>query len=862
MRKRKAINLVLSLIGPIALIVILTMPIGPLAGGLQIIAPTGGIFDVGIGVNQPEMQTVRLPGLDANVVVLQDQWGIPHVYGDTVEEAFMAMGYIHARDRLFQMYMQNYLAAGRISEIVGGYAASSDKFHRTIGFERAAKRTMAWFEANTNNPDVAYTLSVIDAEVAGVNAFIDTMTSANTPIEFKILGFNPPHWRRLDIFIFAHYQCWGLAGGFGDLRNQWIRATLNNDTMFDEVIPWTMPYSVPIIPEQFNLSISEYPDANGGYPANPNPSSLKRSVIAEEAYIPQEKLEVLIKTIDEVIKPFGDMEIVGSNNWVVSGNRSATGEPILCNDPHLGFQTPALWYESHIVVPGELDVTGVGFAGMPGIILGHNEHTAWGWTNVGADVLDIFVEQLNPNNSSEYMYNGAYRAFEVHDESILTKEGNIVPFEVLESVHGPLVDSIANTYDVDSEDSPNLAMRWTGNDVIHNIMAVGMINKMSDLESYFDAAYWWDIPAQNMVYADDQGNIALTAMGRYPIRAGYDGHFPVQALNDSVGWVSNVPYAYIPRTVNPSQGYIQSANQLSIDWNTYGFELLGPYADGYRGRRIDSLLAADDSVTMDDMKRFQADALEVRAQEIVPYVVDAWNNVGDGNTTVDEIIGWLDSWDYVMDPDEKAPTIWMFLRSAIHYETFDEIRSINSSLMLSRTPVLEKFIKDNNVYYFDDHTTAGVVETRDEILVRAIYRALDDLVADPVFGNNPADWDYGNKHRVYYDHLADLTSVGGIPHRGQLTLNVANGWRVGGGPSWRLVADMSNIPMSYGIYAPGQSGNPFSPHFDDLFWIQYSYDELTEQHGYHLIYYYATAAAFQAADTDGTMIEAVITFAP
>jgi penicillin amidase len=405
-------------------------------------------------------------------------------------------------------------------------------------------------------------------------------------------------------------------------------------------------------------------------------------------------------------------------------------------------------------------------------------------------------------------------------------------------------------------------MRWTGNDIIHNIMAVGMINKMSDLESYFDAAYWWDVPAQNMVYADDQGNIALTVMGRYPIRAGYDGHFPVQALNDSVGWVSNVPYAYIPRTVNPSQGYIQSANQLSIDWNTYGFELLGPYADGYRGRRIDALLAADDSVTMDDMKRFQADALEVRAQEIVPYVVDAWNNLGDGNATVDEIIGWLDDWDYVMDPDEKAPTIWMFLRNAIHYETFDEIRSIDSSLMLSRTPVLEKFIKENNVYYFDDHTTAGVVETRDEILVRAMYRALDDLVADPVFGNDPADWDYGNKHRVYYDHLADLTSVGGISHRGQLTLNVANGWRVGGGPSWRLVADMSNIQLSYGIYAPGQSGNPFSPHFDDLFWIQYSYDEVTEQHGYHAIYFYSTVAAFQAADTEGTMIEAVITFVP
>ncbi|MHA2433547.1 MAG: penicillin acylase family protein, partial [Candidatus Thorarchaeota archaeon] len=616
------------------------------------------------------------------------------------------------------------------------------------------------------------------------------------------------------------------------------------------------------IPEQHNLSISEYPNANGGYAASLYATDENRGVLAEEAVIPQKKLEILIKALGGIINPFGGKDFVGSNNWVVNGSRSATGEPILCNDPHLGFQTPSIWYEAHVVVPGELDVTGVTFAGMPGVILGHTEHVAWGFTNVGADVLDIFVEELNPGNTDQYMYNGQYRDFDIVDESIYTKEGTISPFEVKVSVHGPLIDSVTTTYDRDTETNPNLAMRWTGSDVIHNILAIGLMNKMSDLDSYYDAVYWWDIPAQNIIYADDQGNIALTVCGRYPVRSGYDGSYPVQALNDSIGWVGNIPYAYIPRTVNPSQGYIQSANQLSIDMSTYGFELLGPYADGYRGRRIDYLLANDDNVTMDDMKRFHADSLEVRAQEIVPYVVDAWANEGDGNATIEEIVGWLDDWDYVMEPDERAPTVWMFLRSAIHYETLDEVRSIDSTLPSPRTPVLEEFIRTNNAYYFDDHTTTGVVETRDEILVRALYRTLDDIVADTAFGSDMTNWEYGNKHFVYYDHLADLTTVGGIPHRGQNTVNVASGWRVTSGPSWRLVADMSNIQMSYGIYAPGQSGNPFSPHFDDLFEIQYSYDEATEQYGYHLIYYYSTAAAFQAADTDGSMIETIITFVP
>ncbi len=860
--KRKIINFGLSLIGPIALIVILTMPIGPLAGGLGIIAPTGGIFDVGVGANQPELQTIQLPGLDANVEVLQDQWGIPHIYADSAEDAFTALGYLHARDRLFQMVMQNYMAAGRVSEIVGGFANSSDRFYRTIGLARDAQKSLDWFEANTANSDVAYALALIDAEVRGVNAYIDTMTSATTPIEFTILKFTPEPWRRLDVFIFANMMTWGLSGGISDLSMQWIKSSMGNDTMFYELVPNVMPYTVPIIPEQFNLSYSEYPDANGGYPATPDPLSVMGDAVLAEVFIPLEKLDALIEMMNEIVMPFGNMEFVGSNSWVAHGSRTSTGLPILCNDPHLGFQTPSIWHEAHIVVPGELDVTGVTFPGMPGIVLGHNEYAAWGATNVGADVLDIFVEQLNPSNSSQYMYNGAYRDFEIVDETIHTSEGVDIPFEVKLSVHGPLIDSVTNTYDLAAGSAPNIAMNWTGSGVSHIVLAILLLDKVENIQDYYDALYWWDNPAQNLIYADVHGNIAMTVCGRLPIRSGYSGRYPVQALNDSVGMVSNIPYAYIPRSVNPSQGYLQSANQLSIDLTAYGFDLVGPFADGYRGRRIDYLLGNDNSITMDDMKRFQADALEVRAQEIVPYVVDAWNNAVDGNTTVDEIVGWLDDWDYVMEADGKAPTVWMYLREAIHYEVFDEIRSLDSSLPLSRTPVLEMMIRENNAYFLDDHTTTGIVETRDEILVRAIYRALDAIVADPDFGSDTADWIYGNKHMVYYDHLMDLTTVGGIPHRGQNTLANAGGWRVTHGPSWRLVADMDNIQMSYGIFAPGQSGNPFSPHFDDLFAIQYAFDEETEQYAYHLLYFYSTAAAFRTADADGTVIEATITFIP
>ncbi|MFW9849875.1 MAG: penicillin acylase family protein, partial [Candidatus Thorarchaeota archaeon] len=549
------------------------------------------------------------------------------------------------------------------------------------------------------------------------------------------------------------------------------------------------------------------------------------------------------------------------NNWVAAGSKTSTGYPILCNDPHLGLQTPSIWYEAHIVVPGELDVTGVTLPGLPGVILGHTDHMAWGFTNVGADVLDIFVEQLNPSNTDQYMYNGAYRDFEIVDETIHTKEGVDIPFQVKLSVHGPLIDSVTNTYDEDVETSPNLAMNWTGNAISHQIMGITLLDQATNLQEYYDALFWWDSPAQNIIYADDQGNIALTVCGRFPIRSGYSGQYPVQALNDSVGMVSNIPYAYIPRTVNPSQGYIQSANQISIDPSTYGFDLVGPFADGYRGRRADYLLSHDNSITMDDMKRFQADSVEIRAQEIVPFVIEAWNNAGDSNTTMDEIVGWFDDWDYSMEIEERAPTVWMFLREALHRDIFDEISSIDNRLPLSRSPFLEKIIRENISYYIDDHTTT-TVENRDDILVRALYEAVDAIAADEVFGTNMSNWEYGNKHMVYYDHLADLTTVGGIPHRGQNTLNVAGGWRVTHGPSWRLVADLSDISQSYGVYSPGQSGNMFSPHFSDLFDLQYSFDETTQQYEYHMIYFYPTAALFTAADTENTMIEGIVTFVP
>ncbi|MGY5855173.1 MAG: penicillin acylase family protein [Candidatus Thorarchaeota archaeon] len=854
---RRVAYLAHSAIAAIALIILLSMPIGPLGGGLGIIQPIGGIFDN--GAPGPGDQTITLTGLDAEVEVIIDHLGIPHIYAESIPDAMMALGYMHARDRLFQVTMQNFFAAGRVSEIVGGYAQSSDKFYRSIGLARSAQDSLEWFEANAaTDPLVADALDNVNALVEGANVFINSLTSANMPMEFKVLGYTPEPWTAVDCFINAKMLAWGLAGNIMDFDRLWMRTTLDNDTLYNDLLPDVMPNTIPIIQEQYNLSLAEYPLGPGKVPVSMNPDQYSSITLADEAIIPYDKLEGVIKMMNDVVKPLGDFEFVGSNNWAINGSKSSTGMPIVAGDPHLSFQAPSVWYETHIVVPGELDVTGTSFPGLPGVLIGHNDHLAYSFTNVGADVNDIFVEQLNPANPDQYMYNGEWTNFTIHQEDIYTKEGAIIPFVVKESVHGPCIDSVLDTYGLDSETNPNLAMKWTISGATHEMVAMTESMKADNLEEFIDAMYWWDTAAQNCVFGDDSGNIAMLVVGRFPIRAGYTGEYPITALNDSVGMVGYVPYAHNPREVNPSRGFVQSANQRTIDPSNYAYNILGPQANGYRARRIFYLLDNNNGITVDDMKRFQADVIEVRAEVIVPYVIDAWDSAADGNTTIGNAVNLLRTWDFDMEPDLVAPTIWMYLLDAIHEETFDEISTIDTAIPLSRTPVLEEFIVTDNAYYFDDHTTEPV-ETRDDILVEALYTAIETLAAE---WEEEPNWEYGNRHIVYIEHLAGFTYIGGGSHRGQNTINVAGGWTVTHGPSTRLIADMSNIEISYMAYPGGQSGDIFSPHFDDIFDIWYSFDEVTEQHGYHLMYFYSTAAAFRTADTDDSLIERTITFVP
>ena len=803
-----------------------------------------------------EDEVISIPALDAPVEVAIDQWGIPHIYAESVTDAYTTLGYLHARDRLYQMFRGSYQAGGRLSEIEGDSAIDSDKYYRTVGLRRAVEKALDWYEIEADsNPDVAYTLSIIDAEVNGVNDYIDSLTSETLPREFKVLGFTPPHWTRQDVLLLMKSMEFDLSAFYYYFYFPYLDDFIGNETMVSDLYPDQFPYVEPMISEQSD--ISGFNGAPGGYKGVEDPSKVNPVSYSNEVEIPQSKLEKLIAMQGSVMPPYGANAISGSNCWVVDGEISATGKPILTSDPHLPLTVPSVWYEAHLVVPGELDVTGFTRPGIPQTMIGHNSHLAWSGTTADVDVVDVFVEEINPLNPDQYMYNGEWRDFEIIDETIHSKGGRDISFSVKWSVHGPLIDSMITTFDLDVEDMPNLAMNWTGHSVTTSLITMSLNNKAKNLIDSTYATYYWDVPPQNLFYADDQGNIAVTCAGRFPVRSGYSGKYPVKALNDSVGIIGYIPYNNLPRSVNPSQHFIQSANQRPIDPENYGYDLpaITWHDPGYRGRRIHDLLQNDDSLTIEDMMVIQADSLDLRAQRIVPYVVEAWERSGNENSAIQSVVDALDEWDYVMDTDDAMPTFWEYLIFTISDLTFDEVDNI-FWYFTPKDPVLEELIINNKPYYFDKQETSDVKETRDDILVESLEVTYESVVS--VFGGNMDDWLWGNHHKLILFHVGDFEPVRrGGSRGGNETVNIAS---AGFGPSCRMVVDLSSIEDSIGVYPGGQSGSTSSPHYDDLLDLYYAFDETAQHYGYHNMYYYSTASEFVDSDTDDTMIQHVIRF--
>lgn len=769
------------------------MPVGSLPSLGSLLDPTTGLWSVSFFGRGLQTQTIRVPGLSAPVTIVRDVMGVPHVYASNWTDGWFALGFVHAQDRLWQMDIQVRAASGRLSEVLGPDLVSTDQFFRTIGLDRIAANATAARERAGD-----FDGAVVTAYVAGVNAYIASLDPPDYPIEFKLLGYAPEPWTAEKVYAEGSLIGWGLMGDFYDLEYN-------------------------LLVQKFGATEAQqlFPDYPAGtqYPIQPAALPSENPILSAAA------AQDILRKAAPAARWIPAFEGAGSNNWAVAGTRTATGMPILDADPHLQFQLPSVWYEAElhtppfpfkgVTYPG-FNLRGATFPGIPAFFFGTNGHIAWGETNTGADVNDFFVETLSANGS-EYRTGGAWYPIVVYPEPIRVKGGGVVDFRVNATRHGPIL----------TEDGQTVSMESTIAYFGSELRAMLGINLAWNSDQLNASAALWHVPAQNMIYADNNGahgNIGVRSTGLYPIRANFSGRLPVDGSNASYRWTGFVPFDAYPHSWNPSSGFVWSNNEVPYPPGyAYNASLGSLFDPGYRARRIHALLANDTNVSVQDMQSFQLDVVDTAAQSLVPYLLAA---VTPADGVEAQAYRLLSNWTtgtgaYAMDASSPAASLWYFFMEYYLQDTFGDeyVAAGASDLTMPQFNTLENLtLRDPSSRWFDNVSGGKVrVQTRDQVIREAFNDSLNRLTG--LLGPVPANWQWGRIHFREFDHLSGLRALqrGPYPAAGDgFTLNVAGGLVSKGGPSWRQIITFANLDDSMAIYPGGQSGNPLSVHYDDF----------------------------------------------
>jgi penicillin amidase len=742
-------------------------------------------------------------GLRAPVHVYRDANGIPHIYAESPEDLFFAQGYIHAQDRMWQMEFWRHISQGRVSEIVGEPGIENDKFIRTSGWNRIAAANTAYYEQ-----ELPEAMGALNAYSDGVNAYL-AENKDDIAISQRIMGLVGDPWE-IEPWEPSHSIGWGVVMGW-DLGGNWSdelqRARLYGilgEEATDELIPG-YPYDTRPV-------IAPTSDFMAGAPTGP--SGAKISTAPDWSRVST----ALIGR--PPVTAFGTGPYLGSNNWVVSGEHTASGLPLLANDPHLGIQMPSIWYQVGLHAPG-WDVTGFSFAGIPGVIVGHNNRIAWGVTNVGPDVQDLYIEKLNPDNPNQYEYMGEWRDMNVIEEVIKVNGGEDVVLTVRETLHGPIISDVL-------EDQPDvLALRWTATSGPSRILqSVLSINQAQNFEAFREALRFWEIPSQNFVYADVDGNIAYQMPSLVPIRQNGSGMVPVPGWTGEYEWEGYIPYEELPVVLNPERGFIVTANHAVVD-EEYPYFITRDWASGDRGQRIVDMIAeviAERPITADDFARIHVDSKSLRAETYIPLLT----GLSSDDTAVQQALELLQGWDYQERTDSVAASIFeIFYMRLAHNVLADDVGAEYVSDAHS-TIYFHKLANDPAARWWDDITTPET-ETREEILQRSLTEAVAWLQERN--GNDMDAWTWGTLHTATFAStplgesgigpIESLVNRGPFPVDGGSDLVNANNWSwdepaaVRSHPSMRMIVDLSDFDASRWVIPTGQSGHPYHRNYDD-----------------------------------------------
>ncbi|MRJ76417.1 penicillin acylase family protein [Aeromicrobium sp. SMF47] len=768
---------------------------------------------------------VQISSLAGDVEVKRDGLGIPQIYADTPEDLFLAQGYVHAQDRFYEMDFRRHVTSGRLAELVGDAALDTDKYVRTLGWRRVAEKEVALLDDTT--------LSLLKAYARGVNSYIDNRSSSELSLEYAVLeltgpDYTPEPWTVVDSLAWIKAMAWDLRSNMTDEIDRVLATEKLTVAQVEELYPDYPKGHRTIVGDEGTVR-------DGAFTAQapaPTQEGLARSAVTslKKARSSAEALPALL----------GIGDGIGSNSWVVDGDHTTTGEPILANDPHLAPSMPGIWYQVglHCRTVDEAcpyDVAGFSFSGLPGVVVGHNAKIAWGVTTMYADVADLYLERVTGDT---YEYDGKQVPLKTRRETFKIAGEESQTITVRSTRHGPILSDL----DEDAEDvgeaaqknatrgSYEVALRWTALTPEPTIKAVFALGRAQDWDDFRAAAKLFTVPSQNLVYADVDGNIGYQSPGTIPVRRQGDGRWPVPGWDPAFEWKGSIPFDELPSVLNPDEGFIVTANNKVIG-DQYPKLLGADTAAGYRSERIRELIESrigkgGKGLDVQDMSSIQNDTYSANAARLVPALL----KVDLGSRYHRQGQATLEKWDLKQDADSPGAayfnSVWRhLLELTFHDELPEAVWPEGGERWFN---VVSGLLDKPGSHWWDDVSTPEK-ESRDQILATAMQDARDELTM--IQSRNPSQWRWGTMHKLELVNptLGDsgVGLVDKLFNRGPYRVgggggivdatswDATEGYEVTSVPSMRMIVDLADLDRSRWIQLTGSSGHAFHDHYVD-----------------------------------------------
>lgn len=825
-----------------------------LAGVVVIALIAVGVVTYTVQRSFPQLSgEVQVPGLDAEATVQRDVLGIPTITADSSHDLFFAQGYVQAQDRFWEMDFRRHVTSGRLSELFGESQLGTDEFLRTLGWHDIAQQEV---DALPETERGYY-----DAYADGVNAYLADHKGADASFEYAVLGLQNPDyeiepWTPADSVAWLKAMAWDLRGNIEVETERALLAPDFAEADIDGLYPaYPFDRHPVIVPKISSVpAVGTAPDApaEGETVPTPTPGAADASPGASGRVGPADTSAIEWTQVDSVIEAVGELvgdagEGIGSNSWVVSGNLTDTGKPLLANDPHLGASLPSVWHQiqlkcSTVSEECPFDVGGFGFSGLPGVVIGHNARVAWGFTNLTTDVTDLYLEKIEGDS---YWYDGALVPLKTHTETFKVAGSDDVELEVRSTVNGPIVSGLTNDFTAIAEDPHTgtggtvvepaaapagdyaVSLRWTALQPGTTASAIFALNTAKDFDDFRGAAALFDVPAQNLIYADVDGNIGYQTPGKLPIRGAGDGSMPQPGWDSAYAWQGYIPFEELPVSYNPAEGYIVTANNAIVGPD-YKYFLTNDWDYGWRAARIDELLQraiAKGPLTAQDLNDIQADDYSYIGMRLTA----AYADITTGDDDTDAALDLLQEWDAQDDADSAAAAyanvLWDTLAGNVFANGRENAAPLTGQGRLFQ--VMDGLFDDESSPWWTNDELG--VSGMSDMLKRSAIDAYERLV--DAQGDNPSRWNWGALHALPLENgsfgtsgiaaIEWLFNRGPFPVGGGSSVVNATGWTLGEGfatvtvPSMRMVVDLSDFDASGWNQLTGESGHAFHTNYID-----------------------------------------------